>query len=96
MNPYLIDVLHGAKTSYIGEDRALDEDEVEVESQVKGGKEVIVGGKRAGLVSAMQTRSNVRVGFVGSGEIFADTWWNKDIEGLDGKQSVSFLVTNDA
>lgn len=87
-NPYLVDILHGTRTSYVGEEAALDADEAEVERDVggKGGKEAVLSGKKAVLVSAMQTRDNVRVGFVGSGAMFSDEWWGKTVAGSDGKK----------
>ncbi|WWC85977.1 uncharacterized protein L201_000848 [Kwoniella dendrophila CBS 6074] len=94
-NPYLIDILHASKTSYIGQDKLLSSDENQVEQAVsyknnhKGSssssKDAIVNGKKAILVSALQTRDNVRIGFVGSTEMLKDTWWNKEIKTNDGK-----------
>lgn len=79
-NPYLIDVLHGSKTGYVGSDKVLDADEAEVEAALtKSSKGPVLAGKKAALVSAMQTRDNVRLGFVGSGEMFSDKYWNAEI-----------------
>ena len=92
MNPFLVEVLHATKTGYVGEDRILDVDEAEVEGTVsgKGGKEAIMTGKKAGLVSAMQTRDNVRVGFVGSGAMMSNAYWGKKIQTEEGRTWVSF------
>ncbi|WWC58336.1 uncharacterized protein I303_100876 [Kwoniella dejecticola CBS 10117] len=88
-NPYLIDVLHASKTSYIGQNKILSSDEAEVEKSVSGNnrnsREPILNGKKASLVSALQTRDNARVGFVGSSEMVKDTWWNKEVKTTDGK-----------
>ena len=90
MNPYLIEVLHAPNTAYVGEDRGLDVDEAEVEGTIggKGGKEALLSGKRASLVSAMQTRANVRVGFVGSGAMLSDKYWGVKVQTPDGKRWV--------
>lgn len=80
-NPYLIDVLHGSKTGYVGSDKTVDADEAEVEAVVtKGSKGPVLAGKKAALVSAMQTRDNVRLGFVGSGAMFSDKYWTHDVQ----------------
>lgn len=88
MNPYLVEVLHGTKTGYVGEDRVLDVDEAEVESSVggKSGKEAVISGRKATLVSAMQTRDNVRIGFVGSGAMLRDQHWGTSVRIQDGKK----------
>lgn len=79
---------HAPKTAYVGEERALDADEKEVESAVGGGagkgKEGIVTGKKAALVSAFQTRDIARIGFVGSGKMLSDEYWGKTIAVGDG------------
>lgn len=86
VNPFLIDVLHGSKTGYVGAEKALSADEAAVEdSLAKGSKQGVVGGEKANLVSALQTRNNVRVGFVGSGAMFSDEWWGKTVKTSDGK-----------
>ncbi|OCF36217.1 oligosaccharyltransferase complex subunit beta [Kwoniella heveanensis BCC8398] len=85
-NPYLVDVLHASKTSYVGQDKALSGDEAEVEKSIGGkGKEPVVSGKKASLVSALQSRDNVRIGFVGSGGLASDEWWGKSVQNTDGK-----------
>ncbi|OXG16308.1 oligosaccharyltransferase complex subunit beta [Cryptococcus neoformans Ze90-1] len=88
LNPYLIDVLHAPKKSYIGQDKVLNADEIEVEKAVGGkkSKDALQTGKKAGLVSALQTRDNARAGFVGSGEVFSDKYWGKTVETVDGKK----------
>jgi len=94
MNTYLVEVLHASKTAYVGEDRALDVDEAEVEGAVggKGGKEAVMSGKKAVLVSAMQTRDNVRIGFVGSGAMLKDVYWGAKIDTIDGKSRVILVL----
>ncbi|WVR03633.1 hypothetical protein IAU60_000627 [Kwoniella sp. DSM 27419] len=87
LNPYLVDVLHASKTAYVGRDKVVSADEAEVEKAVVGGKgrEPILTGKKASLVSALQTRDNVRIGFVGSGAIASDEWWGKSVQIKDGQ-----------
>ncbi|OCF73538.1 oligosaccharyltransferase complex subunit beta [Kwoniella mangroviensis CBS 8886] len=86
-NPYLIDVLHASKYAYVGQDKLLSSDEAEVDKSLnaKGTKEPILNGRKATLVSALQTRDNVRVGFVGSTEMIKDIWWDKEVKTKDGK-----------
>ena len=88
MNPFLIEILHATKTGYVGEDRVLDTDEAEVETSVSGksGREEIITGKKAGLVSAMQTRDNVRIGFIGSQDMVKNDYWGTKINTMDGKR----------
>lgn len=83
-NPLLVDVLHGPKGAYVAENTVLDADEAEVEAQVGAKKKEIVAGRRAGLVSALQTRDNVRVGWVGSAEMFSDKYWDAQTVLPDG------------
>jgi oligosaccharyltransferase complex subunit beta len=87
LNPYLVEVLHAPKTAYVGEERPLDADEAEVEAATsgKGAKEAILTGKKAALVSAMQTRDNARIGFVGSGAMLRDEYWGATVKGPDGR-----------
>lgn len=87
LNPYLVDVLHGSKTSYVGQDKVVSADEAEVEKTVGASKsrDGVVSGKKASLVSALQTRDNVRVGFVGSGAALSDKYWEVKVDTLDGK-----------
>ncbi|WVQ93730.1 hypothetical protein IAU59_000807 [Kwoniella sp. CBS 9459] len=86
-NPYLVDVLHASKTSYVGQDKVVSGDEAEVEKSVGGakGKDPIVSGKKATLVSALQSRDNVRIGFVGSGAMASDEWWGKNVKIIGGE-----------
>ncbi|WVF66102.1 hypothetical protein IAT40_000841 [Kwoniella sp. CBS 6097] len=89
-NPYLVDVLHASKTSYVGQDKVVSGDEAEVEKNVGGGgaakgREPVVSGKKASLVSALQSRDNVRIGFVGSGGLASDEWWGKSVKTTGGK-----------
>jgi len=37
------------------------------------------------LVSALQTRDNVRIGFVGSGAALSDEYWGKKVKTIDGQ-----------
>jgi oligosaccharyltransferase complex subunit beta len=90
LNPYLVEVLHSSKTAYVGEERVLDADEAEVEAATsgKGEKEAVWTGKKAALVSAMQTRDNVRIGFVGSGAMLRDDYWGMSVDGPDGRSYI--------
>lgn len=90
MNPYLVEILHATKTGYVGEDRVMDVDEAEVESTAGGkvGNEAVLTGRKAALVSAMQTRDNVRIGFVGSGAMLRNEYWGAKIQTTDGKTCV--------
>ena len=79
-NPYLIDILHGSTTAYIGKEGAIEGTEAEVEAAASiASKAAITAGKKAALISAIQTRDNVRVGFVGSGAMFSDKWWDAEV-----------------
>jgi len=79
-NPYLIDILHGSTTAYVGQDGAIDGDEAEVEAAVgKASKDAVITSRKAALISAIQTRDNVRVGFVGSGAMFSNKWWDTEV-----------------
>ena len=86
-NPYLVEVAHAPKTAYVGDERSLSADEAEVEAVVGGkvGKGPIQSGRKATLVSALQTRDNVRIGFVGSGAAFSDEYWGKKVKTVDGQ-----------
>lgn len=87
LNPYLVDILHGSKTGYVGQDKTIDPEEAEVESVVgkpAQGKGPVLAGKKAGLVTALQTRDNVRVGFVGSGEMLSDKYWGAEVQTAKG------------
>jgi len=86
-NPYLVEVAHAPKTAYVGDERSLSADESEVEAVVGGktGKGPIQSGRKATLVSALQTRDNVRIGFVGSGAAFSDEHWGKKVKTVDGQ-----------
>ncbi|EIW68966.1 oligosaccharyltransferase complex subunit beta [Tremella mesenterica] len=87
LNPFLIDVLHATKTAYVGEEQNLDADESAVEDTLGGktSKGPLFSGKRAMLVSALQTRDNVRIGFVGSGQMFSDKYWGTSVESITGQ-----------
>lgn len=87
-NPYLIDVAHAPVTAYVGDEKDLSADEAEVESAVggKSGKGPVLSGRKAGLVSALQTRDNARIGFVGSGAMFSDAHWGKKVKTADGRR----------
>ena len=88
MNPYLVEVAHGSKTGYIGENRVLDADEMEVESTLNQKGSALQTGKKVGLVAAMQTRDNARIGFVGSGGMFSDQWWDAEVM-MPGQKNVA-------
>ncbi|ORX35326.1 putative dolichyl-diphosphooligosaccharide--protein glycosyltransferase 48 kDa subunit precursor [Kockovaella imperatae] len=79
-NPFLVEVAHGSKTGYVGENRLVDADEAEVEAGLGKRDAASTTGKKAGLVAAMQTRDNVRIGFVASGSMFSDEWWGTEVE----------------
>ncbi|KAK1927813.1 putative dolichyl-diphosphooligosaccharide--protein glycosyltransferase 48 kDa subunit precursor [Papiliotrema laurentii] len=92
LNPYLVDILHGSKTGYVGQDKTIDPEEAEVESVVgkpAQGKGPVLAGKKAGLVTALQTRDNVRVGFVGSGEMLSDKYWGAEVQTAKGVSETS-------
>jgi oligosaccharyltransferase complex subunit beta len=87
-NPYLVEVAHAPKTAYVGDEKHLSADESEVEAVVGGktGKGPVVGGRKATLVSALQTRDNARIGFVGSGAAFSNEYWGKTVKTLAGQR----------
>jgi oligosaccharyltransferase complex subunit beta len=88
-NPYLVEVAHAPKTAYVGDGKLLMADDSAVEAIVGGKtKGPIVGGRKASLVSALQTRDNARIGFVGSGAVFSDEYWGKKVKTVDGKRYV--------
>jgi oligosaccharyltransferase complex subunit beta len=72
-NPLLIPVLHAQDTGYSGEP-TVNEDEDSV-ADTKGRLKPVLAGKHAGLVSAMQTRGNARVGWIGSEAMLRDSAW---------------------
>lgn len=84
----MVEVAHAPKTAYIGDEKHLSPDESEVETIVggKAGKGPVVGGRKATLVSALQTRDNARIGFVGSGAAFSNEFWGKKVKTLDGQR----------
>lgn len=84
-NPYLIDILHATKTGYVGENRVMDPEEIDADAGGSGKKDGVQSGKKGVLVSAMQTRDNARIGFVGSGRMFGDAYWGTMVQGGDGK-----------
>ncbi|KAL7420102.1 oligosaccharyl transferase glycoprotein complex, beta subunit [Cryptotrichosporon argae] len=73
LNPYLIDIVKAPKTAFVHDD---EDDE--------GGRTDVVAGSRVGIVSAMQNRENVRIGWVGSAGIASDEHWGANVE-VDGK-----------
>lgn len=87
-NPYLIEVAHAPPTAHVGVEADLSADEAQVEATVGGktGKGPILAGRKAGLVSALQTRDNVRIGFVGSGAMFSDKYWGKKVKTAEGSR----------
>ena len=76
-NPLLIPVLHARDTGYSGEPTA-NEDEDSV-ADTKGRLKPVLAGKHAGLVSAMQTRGNARVGWIGSEAMLRDSAWKANV-----------------
>lgn len=81
----MIDILRGDRTGYTGKDVVLDTDEAEVEAVVgKLSKEAVLAGTQVSLISAMQTRDNVRIGFVGSGQMFSDKYWGDMVPSARG------------
>lgn len=92
-NPYLVEVAHAPATAYVGEETDLTADESAVESAVggKSSKGPVVAGRKAALVSALQTRDNARIGFVGSGAMFSDEYWGKKVKTADGQTWVARL-----
>lgn len=86
-NPYLVEVAHAPSTAYVGEEKDLSADEAAVETAVGGktSKGPIISGRKAALVSALQTRDNTRVGFVGSGAMFSDEHWGKMVKTAEGQ-----------
>lgn len=81
---------HAPSTAYVGDEKDLSADEAQVESVVggKNAKGPILAGRKAGLVSALQTRDNVRIGFVGSGAMFSDKYWGKKVKTVEGTRWV--------
>ncbi|WVN89343.1 uncharacterized protein L203_104566 [Cryptococcus depauperatus CBS 7841] len=88
LNPYLIDVLYAPNTAYVEQGKLLSADEAEVEKAIgeKKNLDTVLTGKKASLVSAFQTRDNARAGFVGSGDVFSDKYWDEIVETADGKK----------
>lgn len=87
-NPYLIEVAHAPSTAYVGDEKDVSADEAAVESAVGGKastKGPILSGRKASLVSALQTRDNARVGFVGSGAMLSDDYWGQKVKTVDGR-----------
>lgn len=84
-NPYLIEVAHAPPTAYVRDAKDLSADEAQVEATVggKSAKGPILSGRKAGLVSALQTRDNVRIGFVGSGAMLSDKYWGKKVKSVE-------------
>ncbi|WRT63892.1 uncharacterized protein IL334_000818 [Kwoniella shivajii] len=81
-NPFLVDILHATKSSYIGKDKASKGEDNDNASK---SKEPILNGKKATLVSALQSRDNVRIGFVGTGQLIKDDWWGTEVATKEGK-----------
>jgi oligosaccharyltransferase complex subunit beta len=78
-NPYLIDILHGSTTAYVGKESPIAEEAESEGASGKTSREAIISSKKAALISAIQTRDNVRVGFVGSGAMFSNKWWETEV-----------------
>lgn len=79
-NPYLIPVLHAGATGFSDELLDMDEDEL-----LDRKKKNIVAGEQAALVSALQTRSNARVGWIGSESMLRDDSWAAQVQDQDGQ-----------
>jgi oligosaccharyltransferase complex subunit beta len=74
-NPFLVDIVAAPTTAYLG-----DKDAKSL-AAAKPGHVVRLAGDKVALVAALQTRENVRIGFVGSVEMFNDKWWGKKLDG---------------
>jgi oligosaccharyltransferase complex subunit beta len=87
-NPYLVEIAHAPPTAYVGDEKDLTADEAHVENAVggKSAKGPVLAGRKAGLVSALQTRDNVRIGFVGSGAMFSNKYWGKKVKTVEGSR----------
>lgn len=72
-NPFLLDIVHAPGTAYLAKDGKPVE--------TKAGAEVKFAGRDLSVVAAMQNRANVRIGFVGSPEMLANTWWGAKLDG---------------
>ncbi|KAJ9108348.1 hypothetical protein QFC20_003509 [Naganishia adeliensis] len=83
-NPYLIPVLHAGATGFSDELLDMDEDEL-----LDRKKKNIVAGEQAALVSALQTRSNARVGWIGSESMLRDDSWAAQVQDQDGQASTT-------
>ncbi len=81
-NPLLVPVLHAQDSSYSGDLAAEDEDEGDAAAgRGRGRPKAVLSGRQAGLVSALQTRGNARVGWIGSESMLRDAVWR--VEGVD-------------
>lgn len=78
VNPLLIPVLHASETGYSAEPTGTEDED----SDNKGKLKPILAGKSASLVSALQTRGNARVGWIGSEAMLRDSAWKAN--GVDG------------
>lgn len=79
-NPYLIPVLHAGATALSDELAVMDEGEL-----LDRKKKSVVAGEQAALVSALQTRSNARVGWIGSEAMLRDDYWAAEVQDQDGR-----------
>lgn len=75
LNPFLVDIASAPDSAYLGDKEA------QPLSKVKPGFVVQQAGRSVSVAAAMQTRENVRIGFVGSTELFNDKWWGKKLDG---------------
>ena len=79
-NPYLIPVLHAGATAVSDAVTVMDGAEL-----LNKKKKAVVAGEQAALVSALQTRSNARVGWIGSEAMLRDDYWAAEVQDRDGR-----------
>lgn len=79
-NPYLIPVLHAGETAFSDDLTELDEDEL-----LDRKKKTVISGEQAYLASAMQSRGNARIGWIGSEAMLRDDSWAAKVEDQDGR-----------
>ncbi|KAJ9125623.1 hypothetical protein QFC22_000585 [Naganishia vaughanmartiniae] len=79
-NPYLIPVLHAGETAFSDELTDFDEDEL-----LDRKKKAVVAGSQAYLASAMQSRGNARIGWIGSEAMLRDDSWAAKVQDQDGR-----------
>ncbi|KAI9632901.1 putative dolichyl-diphosphooligosaccharide--protein glycosyltransferase 48 kDa subunit precursor [Dioszegia hungarica] len=79
--PYGFPILGAPRGSYVGGSGGNSNSTA---GEGRKGGEVVLAGKMAGVVSAFQTRDNVRIGFVGSGKALSDKVWEASVEDQEG------------